>query len=134
MFENTIKPMTVKEVIAQLQKFGENTPVFAPDEGSGTLVPVTRFAVANGLVRYINETYGEYMRGVGIRTSIVISSNKRKPEELKEGDLAICVTPLEGYTTVGAPYLINKVLTEAGRFSITDDNGKECHARMDRFI
>ena len=125
--------MTIGELIKELSKFGMNTPVFAPDEKSGTLVPVKRVVIANGLIEYIDDTTGSYMRGIGIRTSTVLVDNAVKLGPKAEGDHAQCINPLEGYLSLGVFYKINKILTEAGRYSVIDDNGKECHARMDRF-
>jgi hypothetical protein len=51
-----------------------------------------------------------------------------------EGQYVVCVIPLVGYTTKDSLYTIVKTLPEAGRVSIIDDNGKECHARADRFM
>lgn len=132
--DEKVKVMTVGELIQELTKYGLNTPVFAPDEGSGTLVPVKRIVIANGLIEYIDDTTGKYMRGVGIRTSVVLVDGAIKSKEKTEGEHVICKTPLEGYLTCGTIYKIEKVLTDAGRYSVIDDNGKECHACMDRFL
>ena len=41
---------------------------------------------------------------------------------------------MEGWLTLNKVYEVNEVLPEQGRISVIDDNGKECHANINRFL
>ena len=53
---------------------------------------------------------------------------------IQDGDVVVCLEPIEGYLAMNGLYTVKEVLNESGRISICSDlTGREGHFKSTRF-